>query len=964
MTTVQNVYEELKLSRTVPILDAPLTEADRQTLIKGLVVALQDWQGSQGLRIEQYARGWLQFNDPDFRDKGITGLEGYVRSYQKGTVDGYEIVGVGDGTKTVFPVRAGAQPTYGNSLEPALVTMQTVQVTRGGGDVDDVNWYCFFRKVYDASGEYQHGTDWVRSGDDAAKTIHWVTGGRRPAAGAVYSVDYLSRYGTNLMAPLANDAITVLPAPAPGQHVIAGYVFNPPGQRKWQETLGDCGGFNAVYVDAGYATRFFAAVCRAYGILKDDPAFPADLRATYDALLPRWWDYVKTNGYNLYLQSNYGAGEIEFLQVSAWLMADGVRQKWVDDYWTANVHQITGPAPSLKGGFWPEGYSYGGPAAIRVSNIARYQELRGTDISGIRQWWHEVATYLAHASPGTGYRRVVALGDWFTWPTPFPQAVADYLAARGVMLPDRATLPTDYKAEGTGVYHSRTDWSPDSMLVTISCGPLLACDHQQYTPGHFQIELGDEPFVMNGPVLMDDQSGAPKSKLGNVPQIQGSQNYSPGMGYWYDGRNFERRYAPGPSRTEWSFEPGAAYSLNMAPDTGGPVKSWGRDFYFLKSQKTLVVSDRLKLREVVPWWVQACMYDTPDTDGWFKMTAGTRTLYVKAFDPDNAGYSFAMSADSRFLKVAPNTPAAQSRVVMLFAADVKPAVTLDKYVLTVNGETVTLSQDWATDLPDWIQPTPSPTPSPTPNPSPIPVPLPDPVIVLDAASYKPVDKGPTVTPNAYNGHAALSFASGQSLDLGNPLSAATEFGFLLLVRRPPGTDINKLVLSYPGKLTVSTASWLSSGYWVTWSGQVGPASRGMAVGNQINLEDWHCVFGSYRVQANGMITAADATWADAGNSAIGPLAAATGGLVVNPETGAVDIVCLKIWSTGVSTKDEAYAEIGKVLAAYAPPPPTPPPPPPPPPAPKWVEEYRSYGPEVTGPDGLVRRRDEVYLRKN
>ena len=200
-----------------------LTDADLTRLRGQLRTPLQAWQGSHFHFALAHARAWRQTGDVDFLGKSVGILRTAVENYQKDWFDGMELVAFGDGVRKTFQLRPTAYGSYAGGVHGKVSPRETVVVTKSAGDVDDVNWYADFVKVFDADREYVYGTDWTRSENDWNKQIHWL-GGARPAVGDKFTVEITSRIGgTFWRLPPINDEVTFPEAPAAGAAVYAQY---------------------------------------------------------------------------------------------------------------------------------------------------------------------------------------------------------------------------------------------------------------------------------------------------------------------------------------------------------------------------------------------------------------------------------------------------------------------------------------------------------------------------------------------------------------------------------------------------------------------------------------------------------------------------------------------------------------------------------------------------------------------
>jgi hypothetical protein len=475
---------------------------------------LTDWQGFGWPRAWDYTVGYLATGDRRYFGKAV-GLVRTLHSYPKDRWDGCEVAGIGDDAQVRFSLRAGALSGPDNVLG-RLSPRYTQVVTRGAGDTDTIDYYSTVWRVWDDSGDYAAGVDWERSPDDRNNTLRWLPGGRRPAEGMAYSVR-LSNYqnGQPFHLPVVDGAIAFIEPPVADTAVYVQYCYSTSGDLPYQETVGDNGGFNLVFVDDSYPTRNAAWLWLSLLYLTDDPAFPADLRAWADGVAVRVADYCRRDAYLARsLQSNYGTGH-EFCRATAavYLARSGhpegprVLAELLADR-AEMLGQLSGPAPSLAGCYWPEGWGYGELALANLVSSGLLLEAAGyIDATPERDLATAAIYHLTHATPDDG-ATVYNGGDTYADPLPFPHGLMPVLgnatrdpAARALarrlavddvgfdplahlLYPDfwasapatraeRDALPLDHYAAGTGLVLARTGWGPDDLLISFLAGPLL-----------------------------------------------------------------------------------------------------------------------------------------------------------------------------------------------------------------------------------------------------------------------------------------------------------------------------------------------------------------------------------------------------------------------------------------------------------------------------------------------------------
>jgi hypothetical protein len=505
--------------------------------------------------------------------------KGGCRNYQKGGWELRQCFGIGDGVQTRFPL---PKTPIVPSVSVFLSTVTTKTVTRGlpgMGDVDDVDYYNLFLKVTQNATEYVRGVDWDRQmcGNNR---IHWI--GNRPAQLSTYTVheaQIISPTRASGWSVQGNDIVFATP-PAAGQAVIVEAVYTD-----YSQTEALDGGYSNIVVDTGYATRslkwipFVLDWCRGHAVVEA-------ARAEIEAQLVVWADeIIKPNvGYLAgSIQSNYGVGHYA---MRAYIALALNNQRLKDEVWAFRMNtlipQMSGPAPSLRGGWWAEGWGYGELGAMGILETAKALVEGGLILPDPDEfrWADEVRANLATSRFGGG--------DYFS----YPPTDAPELRALLSPLPAPSSL---HIAEGAGLTVVR---GPD-MEASILAGNLLIADHQQYAPGHGEILRGNDRLVISANNITRNQT-IQKTPESNTLCLNdpGLHNYPFSMGVWYG-------FPPGPGivqvgrqeTADWhffAFEGKAAWSKNTAPGAGGPCVSWVRYWLAHRTLGFVVTMDKVR----------------------------------------------------------------------------------------------------------------------------------------------------------------------------------------------------------------------------------------------------------------------------------------------------------------------------------------------------------------------------------
>ena len=241
---------------------------------------------------------------------------------------------------------------------------------------DDVGYYSHIIKVSGTSNESArlHGRCRLGTpGDGKQQRDRLVAAGERAGAGSTY---YVTRASTCAATPapaytLAGHSITFSSPPPSNKAVFVVYIHGTHSDDgstlAYQQTATGDGGFNSIYIDDGYTSRYLGKHM-AMGIdwLDGYVGLSSTLRQQVMNLLVQWSDYYRDYGYyNNSIQSNYGAGAYVSRMMTAPALeqrhAEGRRlvQEMTDYRQSVVIPQLLGSGASLAGGFWAEGWNYG-----------------------------------------------------------------------------------------------------------------------------------------------------------------------------------------------------------------------------------------------------------------------------------------------------------------------------------------------------------------------------------------------------------------------------------------------------------------------------------------------------------------------------------------------------------------------------------------------------------------------------
>ena len=361
------------------------------------------YQGDYLTLIADYALGYQVLKDnpatvataDNYADKAIGLMKSGMNDYQRGTgTQAFQFLARGNSSTTTYTLPGvGINP---DTVDIRLDPVTTVPITHGSvNGQDDVDYSETFLKVSNTSdgpANYAQNTDWSHNPNFANNQVDWSLPGAEPAPGSVYYVTETSSSDSNgVDVPrdtpdepggnfytLNRNTLTFAKPLGTGQAVFVEYVYGvhkaDGSSLAFQQTSAGDGGFNSIFVDTGYTSRYLGKyISIGLDWLYDYPGLTAALKQQATGLLVRWSDYIRDNGYyNDSPGSNYGAGEYDSRVMTALALSDG--RDPTDDprlitevlnYRDAFVKPLlTAPATSDSGGFWAEGWNYG-PLAIQ-----------------------------------------------------------------------------------------------------------------------------------------------------------------------------------------------------------------------------------------------------------------------------------------------------------------------------------------------------------------------------------------------------------------------------------------------------------------------------------------------------------------------------------------------------------------------------------------------------------------------
>jgi hypothetical protein len=580
------------------------------------------------------------------------------------------------------------------------VTTQAVVRGDTANTQDEVDSYQTFLKVSkspDSSADFTQGTDWLHNPDDANEDIDWSPAGKEPAPGSTYYVTKTSSVADGVFSTtdyvLSGNKITFNTAPGKNQAVFVEYIYGTHSadgsHLAYQQTSAGDGGFNSIFVDTGYTSRYLGKhLAMGLDWLDGYVGFSSALEQETAAMLVRWSDYIRDNGYYAgHPESNYETGAYDSRVMTALALSgrDAAGPRLINEvlaYRQANVLPVLQNATSsLNGGFWAEGWNYGALATENLLTAGLALQSAGLiDTSAVEGKWasQAIEQLLTSRAGNTVYDG----GDWYTFPTPFPGSAGTtkelfyLLAAASSSSTDRAyanyviqhdggdqsqdfsdllfrdpsasassysALPLQHFATGTGMLSARSDWSKNANVVDVQMGNLLNSDHESQSPGQLELTRGSDQLLFNTNAKFGPLDPTMQTRYSNtvVVDTHGDvdadgnpvQTYPFSTGDWYGSPGVvTKAYEATASHVYLYGDYHAAYSTPNNPGAGGPVSELTRQVVYLRPNYVIVydraTSTKAKYTKQLRWHFANAPVLNGDS---FVETVGSSKLFGHTF---------------------------------------------------------------------------------------------------------------------------------------------------------------------------------------------------------------------------------------------------------------------------------------------------------------------------------------------
>lgn len=686
------------------------------------------YQGSDLQWISDYALGYHVLKDSDavtaakYADKAI-GLErSAIQDPQLANgVNSFQFLAIADGVTQNYTLpNSDYQASTVKIFTPPSIVYTVTKGASHGQDSTGV-FYNYFVQISNSPtgspANYVKGTDWTHAGPKgiyANDVVAWDGTGSQPVTGNPYYVLAIDPQATGAgyynIYPYLRTVITdytlsgttlhFVSAPPAGRLIYISYIYGTSSTDgstlNYQQTsTNEIGGQTSIRVDTTYTARYLGKhTSMGLDWLDGYVGLSSSFQTAVKQILVLWYNYERDSGYfastanqGISNGSNYGAGGY----VSRMLTAIALQYRDLVNganeitemvaFRTANtVPLLSGPTPpSLRGGFWDEGWNYGQMASrnLLIAGLAYAWAQLGYDTEE-QTWSGEVVNQILTSQPtassvynggdGFGVNGIAPLpqNDLFYYPSQMAPAAVDRGLANYVVqnsgnpqsndwqdllyrTPGAATvnpntLALSYYDIGCGVLINRAAWGYTNQTWTsIQLANLLLSttgnrvDHQSFTPGQVQIQRGADDLLINAAAWGEVQDNT-KPSFGNMVIVDDNgtgcptgQVYRFQPGFWYGTpgvfpRTVDQQagfvYASG----DWH----ASYGCNSAPGIGD-VAAGTRD-YFYKPPDYVVIYDRVTTTVAnYPKRLQFYVVNSPTVVGNTFVTTNTSKLFGSVF---------------------------------------------------------------------------------------------------------------------------------------------------------------------------------------------------------------------------------------------------------------------------------------------------------------------------------------------
>lgn len=536
-----------------------------------------------------------------------------------GSIENAELLGLGDGTRTVFELPRIPMP--GTPVEVFRVPTKVVKLEYKGAAAP-LGVFAVAARVSNTENgpaDYAPQDYRIRYLDNKINAYYvlcWLTD-KHPAPGATYYVTLVETAGKPLPGQecvVKEKTLTMNAAPKSGEAVLVRYLAD-----NYDQTGNYLGGLSSVQPDGpGYPMRCFGVgMARTYDLLYDFPEFTPDIKKEIYTLLNEEVEWYKAYGYksavyNNYFIRSYLMGTYSTAYATA---GDNPRAEEWQALSQTLVHNVFNEIKKLTGGTSKDGQYANGVANDLLDLFTQWKELASEELLPQLKFFDNLIPTLIQATK-PDRKTFYDGGDWTDLPaTPLRGAAEAFVRYRpdhpmasyarqylkdlgdkmvtGSMKDYTKDFPTAYFAEKTGPVFVRSDWGTEAVWWSLEADLHRVGRHRDN--GHITIQRGadyllvdsggygnDSTDPFHNTLLFDDRAG---KKL---------ITYPPSQGYW--GRDIKIQKFEADDRYVYAqADFGGAYAQHYEGRANSVKLTW-RSIFYLRPD-ILVVHDQAQVFE-------------------------------------------------------------------------------------------------------------------------------------------------------------------------------------------------------------------------------------------------------------------------------------------------------------------------------------------------------------------------------
>lgn len=584
---------------------------------------------------------------------------GGPHKYDYSNYDGYQFIGLGDGSSKNFPLPFTTQ-LAGSSIQVTISAVTTTAFVYNNNKVT-LNDFDPILKISNTNGGAANYTpaDYQFLYKDGTDVFKLIWGSNHPATGATYYVTQnsgISSAPSSTGFTVSGSSINFTSAPAADQAVFVKMI-----DADYNQTGNFMGGLSAVQPDAGYQMRTFNPAL-AYGIdlLFNYTGLTTALKNEFVNILNTQLTWYKQYGYEnsgVNLGNYFIEGLVNATMYTAY-GTDGINsssQQYKNDtksYLQDRIFKALNI--DIPGGYGPQGQYTEAVFTDLITLFSLYKDITGTDLLAQTEWTDNMIRASIHGTK-PDQKTFYDGGDWDDYPArPMTGMINTYL----IQLPNNAMAPyarqylkdlnytptpagatknykTDfplsYLCKTSSPLYARSDWSNNAVWLSFVAYNLLG-DHQHYDQGHFSIQRGADYLLING-----GQYGALSTIYNNTLLFddRGAGNisvYPPGQGGW-GSSNKITKYEAAKSYVYSQADFTSAYQSNQG--TANSVTAAVRSVLYIRPG-IIIVHDKANVKNAnVKKIFNLNFPSAPTLNGnVYTETVGNSNLFIKSLLPN------------------------------------------------------------------------------------------------------------------------------------------------------------------------------------------------------------------------------------------------------------------------------------------------------------------------------------------